>query len=147
MTSQIDPLHPPQGFATTAKVRENFAHAKAEIEALQAAAAAPKTTARADPSPPSSVTIQTAGADLVTFIMTENTLLDLAPGTEGQALTLRVSQDMTGGHALTLGPSIAQGSDLPAWQPSTGPGKTDYFGFRFNAISAKFDLIAINRGF
>lgn len=36
MTSQIDPTEPPQGDATTAALRANFAAAKAEIEELQA---------------------------------------------------------------------------------------------------------------
>lgn len=39
MTSAIDPLVPPQGEATTAAVRQNFATAKGEIESLQTTAA------------------------------------------------------------------------------------------------------------
>lgn len=37
MASTIDPTKPTTGSPTTASVRENFAHAKTEIEALQAA--------------------------------------------------------------------------------------------------------------
>ncbi len=147
MPSLIDANQPPQGYATTAAVRANFAAAKSEIEQLQAAAAAPKTTIRAEAAPPAAVTLDATGADLLKFTATTNTTIDLTGGIEGQSLQLRITQDATGGRTINFGASVRMGADLPTWAASTGAGKTDYVAFRFNSTAAVFDLIAFNRGF
>lgn len=145
MSSNIDITQPPAGHATTAGVRANFAAAKTEIEALQAAVILPKT---ADIASPGAHLELTPGADdLIIFTTSTDTTLDILPGTEGKSLLLRITQDATGGHTITLGTTISAGTSLPLWQASTGANKTDYLALRYDADAAKWHLLAYNNGF
>ncbi len=64
MPSNIDPLKPEEGYATTASVRANFAAAKSEIEALQAdkATTAALTAHTGNTANPHGVTAAQVGA-------------------------------------------------------------------------------------
>lgn len=115
MTSNIDITQPPEGNATTSGVRANFAAAKSEIEALQEAVAAPKTTVGNIASPSVSVTLTPGLDDLISFTATANSTIDIASAADGKSIILRITQDSTGGHSITPGTSIAQG--CPAGQP------------------------------
>jgi hypothetical protein len=145
MSSNIDITQPPAGHATTAAVRANFAAAKTEIEALQAAVILPKTADIA--SPGAHLDLVPGADDLIIFTASTDTTLDILPGTEGKSLLLRITQDATGGHAITLGSTIAAGASLPAWQASTGANKTDYLALRYDVSAAKWHLLAYNNGF
>lgn len=147
MTSNIDITQPPQGNAATASVRANFAAAKSEIEALQEAVAAPKTTVGDIASPGASVTLTPGNDDLISFTATANSTIDIAPAADGKSIILRITQDSTGGHSVTPGTSIAQGASLPGWSASTAANKTDYLALRYDEARTKWHLLAFNNGF
>ena len=81
------------------------------------------------------------------IVLAGNTTITLT-GTpdDGRPLLVTVQQDATGSRTLTWGASVRIGDDVPA-DVSTTANKLDYFLFRYNADAAKFDLLAINKGF
>jgi hypothetical protein len=79
------------------------------------------------------------GADL--------TINVLNTGMDGQKLLLELTQDVTGGHAVTLGTGFTWGSDISVYDPSQIPGATDVIGIVRHAPSSSWRVIATAKGF
>lgn len=87
---------------------------------------------------------------LVTFDILLTGNITIANGqnfADGQRFVLRLRQDGTGGRSISFG-SAYRGSSDTALPSTTGTASaTDYFAFRYNAASSKFDFMAPNKGF
>ncbi len=66
---------------------------------------------------------------------------------DGQQLQFRVKQDATGSRTITWNAVYRFSTDLPAPVLTTTALKTDYVVFQWNAADAKWDHVALNRGF
>jgi hypothetical protein len=64
---------------------------------------------------------------------------------DGQRIKIRVKS--TNAHTLSFGTQFRGSNTLGLPTSLTGTGKTDYFGFIWNAADSKWDLIATNLGF
>lgn len=65
----------------------------------------------------------------------------------GQKIIVRVTQDGTGGRTITYSAGWNLGSDFAGLSLSTTPGATDYIGAIYNAITSKWDIVSIMRGY
>ena len=82
------------------------------------------------------------------IILTGNTTITLTGvPTDGRPLLLSITQDNTGSHTAAWGASARFSADLAQPVLSTTGLKTDYLVFRYNVDAAKFDLLAVNKGF
>lgn len=71
------------------------------------------------------------------------------PG-DGQQLQYRFKQDATGNRTIApsgWGTAYRFSTDVPAPTLTTTAGKTDYVGFQYNSTDAKYDCLAVNKGF
>lgn len=65
---------------------------------------------------------------------------------DGQRCVLILTQDATGGRAITC--AQARGSTDLSFPPTlSGANKTDYLGFIYNNNATKYDFVSINKGF
>ena len=67
--------------------------------------------------------------------------------TNGQKITYRITQDATGSRTLAFDAVFNFGSLVPSLTLTTTPNKTDYIGCIYNSSSAKWDVVAISKGF
>jgi hypothetical protein len=65
--------------------------------------------------------------------------------TNGQKITYRISQDATGGRALTFDPIFNFGNSI--YSQTLTPSKTDYIGCIYNSTTVKWDVVAFSRGY
>lgn len=74
--------------------------------------------------------------------LSQATLIDTPTGTpvEGQGWLLRITSGTT--RALTWGAIYAATATVALPSDTTGGGAVDYFSFRYNAVTAKFDLVS-----
>jgi hypothetical protein len=94
------------------------------------------------------INLSTVTGDLVDIgPLTGNITVNFAGGDDGQKITLRLTQDGTGGRVVTWGGMVRFSTDLPGAVLSTGASKTDYIGFRYSATADKYDCVATNKGF
>lgn len=92
--------------------------------------------------------IDVSNGDPVDMTLTGNvTAATLTGGVDGQKITLRIRQDGTGGWTWAFDSSVRYGTDITSITLSTGAGKTDYIGLVYHASDAKYDVIAITKGF
>lgn len=102
----------------------------AQMEVTRGARSVPKVV-------PYSAAITLDARDSNTFLvgtLTGNvTNLTVINATEGQFLTIRFTQDGTGGRTVALGSSAVAGS------PALGAGKVSYLNLTFNAAAARFE--------
>lgn len=68
-------------------------------------------------------------------------------GVNGQKLLFAFRQDNVGSRLLTLGSDYRLGTDIPVVNLSLAPNKTDYLGVRYNATDAKWDVMALAKGY
>ncbi len=67
---------------------------------------------------------------------------------DGQAITIKFKQAAAGGpYSPVFGSAIRFGGDITSYTTSTGANKQDYVGLKWNLTDAKWDFIAVNRGF
>ncbi len=66
---------------------------------------------------------------------------------DGQMVVWELIQDATGGSTLTLGSAFALGTDVAAVTLSTAPNKRDFLGAVWNAVAAKWYVLAFTRGY
>ena len=93
------------------------------------------------------VTLDTRTSQLFNITLAGTLTLNLSNGLDGQLVIVRLTQDAAGSRTLIFGASIRASTDLPTAAISSTPGKTDYLGFRFNAVVAKFDYVGLIKGF
>jgi hypothetical protein len=65
----------------------------------------------------------------------------------GQKIIYRVTQDGTGSRTLSYNAVFRFSTDVPSPTLSTAAGATDYLGFQYNAAAAKWDCLAVVKGF
>lgn len=82
--------------------------------------------------------------------LTDNCTINIVASetvTDGRPLLLRLRQDATGSRTLSFTSTARFSDDLPAPTLSTVASSLDYLLFRYNSTDAKYDLLAINKGF
>lgn len=94
-----------------------------------------------------SVTINMALVDESRITLTGNLVLGFTGGIDGQKHVVNLIQDGTGGRTMTFDSSVRVSSDLPTPTLSTGASKVDRLGFIYNATAAKYDFVAVTKGF
>lgn len=65
----------------------------------------------------------------------------------GQKIIVRVTQDGTGGRTLSYSSGWNLGTDFVGLSLSTAANATDYIGAIYNAITSKWDVVSIMRGY
>lgn len=90
--------------------------------------------------------ISPTGLQSVLVNMTSSTTLDINSGYVGQHLRLELKQDATGSRTVTLGTSIAVGTDIATFTASTAASARDLVQM-INATGTVWMLAAVNKGF
>lgn len=67
--------------------------------------------------------------------------------TDGQKATWEVLQDATGSRTLSFGTAFAFGTDIPSITLTTTASKRDFIGAVYNAVAAKWYVIAFVKGY
>lgn len=67
--------------------------------------------------------------------------------TDGQKIIFRLKQDGVGSHTVTWDTNFRFSTDIPLPTLTTTAAKTDYIGFIYNATDAKWDCLAVTKGF
>lgn len=92
------------------------------------------------------ITINWSVGDIARLTLTGNTNISMT-GTRKKGL-LVVTQGAGAPWTITWdGATITFGDDIPTVDLSVVEGKTDYFGFAYNEITGKYDVIAFARGY
>lgn len=94
-----------------------------------------------------SITADFVDADVIRITLAGNPTITLAGATDGQKCVLELKQDGTGGHTVTWSANVRYGTDLPSITLSTAGGALDRVGLIYNAAAAKYDVVALSRGF
>ncbi len=71
----------------------------------------------------------------------------ISAGTDGQIITLEVIQDATGTRLITWDAAVNFGSDVSSPTLTTTAAKRDRLVFEYNAVAAKWDCIAVAKGY
>jgi hypothetical protein len=66
---------------------------------------------------------------------------------DGQKLILEIIQDATGSRTFAFPSSVRYGTDITAITLTTTASKTDRIGFIYNSSAAKYDVVAVIKGF
>lgn len=93
------------------------------------------------------ITADFVDADVIRITLAGDPTITLAGAADGQKCVLELTQDATGGRAVTWSANVRYGTDLPSITLSTAGGALDRIGLIYNAAAAKFDVIALSRGF
>ncbi|SFM12824.1 hypothetical protein [Nitrosomonas communis] len=93
-----------------------------------------------------SITADFSQAHTIKVTLGGNATITLTGAEDRQKCMLELTQDSVGGRTITL-VNHRFGSDLTNITLSTGPGLTDKIGFIYDAAAAKFDVVALMRGF
>jgi len=84
--------------------------------------------------------------NVVVAIGDVDTTLSIANGGyDMQHLTVRIDQGVSS-HAVSFDSSIAMGADITSYTAS-GANTSDYLGFRWNAATSKWHLVAVQHGY
>lgn len=67
--------------------------------------------------------------------------------TDGQKILVEVKQDATGSRTLAYNAIYRFGSDVTSPTLTTTASKTDFLGFVYNSTAAKWDCIAVAKGY
>lgn len=100
------------------------------------------TLAYANPLP-----IDWSVADIVRVTLAGDTTIVMSGANDGQKCALELAQDGVGGRHPVWGSEVSYGTDLPSITLSALASKRDKLGFIFDAVTGKFDFVAILRGF
>jgi len=91
------------------------------------------------------VTIDWNSGNTQHMVLTGNATTSFTNGKSGGRYTLVIKQDGTGARTMTWPSSVRWSGPAPAL--STAANATDYIGFIYNGVDAKYDGVAINTGF
>lgn len=94
----------------------------------------------------SSFTIDWNNGNTQHVILTANATITFSNGQPGGRYTLILKQDSVGGRTVTW-PTNVRWADNTAPILTTTANKTDYVGFIYNGIDAKYDGVAFNANF
>ncbi|WP_454752148.1 hypothetical protein [Cupriavidus necator] len=93
------------------------------------------------------ITADFSDADVIRITLGGNPTITLAGAADGQKCVLELKQDATGGRTVTWSADVRYGTDLPSITLSTAGGALDRIGLIYNAAAAKYDVVALSRGF
>lgn len=79
--------------------------------------------------------------------LTGNLTLGFTGGVDGQKVLVELIQDATGSRIVTMGSSVAYGTDISAFAATTTPSKKDVLGFIYSSAAAKYLLVAVAKGY
>lgn len=122
----------------------------AALEAIAAAAqggAKPYIPEVKDVAYGAAITADFSDADIIRITLAGNPTITLAGGSDGQKCVLELKQDATGSRTVTWSANVRYGTDLPSITLSTAGGALDRVGLIYNAAAAKYDVVALSRGF
>lgn len=94
-----------------------------------------------------SITADFSDADVIRITLAGNPTITLAGAQDGQKCILELKQDATGSRTVTWSASVRYGTDLPFITLSTAGGALDRIGLIYNAAAAKYDVVALSKGF
>jgi hypothetical protein len=95
-----------------------------------------------------SMTINWKEQDLVRVTLGgASTVFTFSGAADGQKLILELTQDATGGRAITLPGTVRYSTTIPSISLSTAAGKLDRLGFIYHAPSNSYDLVAAAIGY
>lgn len=94
----------------------------------------------------STVTADFSQADTIKMTLAGNSTITLAGAVDKQKCVLELTQDGVGSRTVTF-VGTRFGSDLASITLSTTPGLTDKIGFIYDSAAAKYDVVALLRGF
>jgi hypothetical protein len=83
-----------------------------------------------------------AGARFKTTLTASSTMAAFSAPADGNTLILAVTQGGAGSYTLAFNANVRYTATVPSITLSTAVGKTDYIGFYYNAVDAKWDIIA-----
>lgn len=122
----------------------------AALEAIAAAAQAgakPYVPEIKDVTYGASITADFSDADVIRITLAGNPTITLTGAADGQKCVLELKQDATGSRTVTWSANVRYGTDLPTITLSTAGGALDRVGLIYNASAAKYDVVALSRGF
>lgn len=93
------------------------------------------------------ITADFSDADVIRITLGGNPTITLAGAADGQKCVLELKQDATGGRTVTWSANVRYGTDLPFVTLSTAGGALDRIGLIYNSAAAKYDVVAMVRGF
>lgn len=135
---------------SNAALGQSFDSLDAILEAIASSASAgakPYIPEIKDVAYAASSTADFSDADVIRITLAGNPTITLAGGSDGQKCILELKQDATGSRTVTWGANVRFGSDLPSITLSTAGGALDRVGLIYNAAGAKYDVVALSRGF
>lgn len=95
----------------------------------------------------SSIAVDWSNTDVARITLAGPTTLMFTGAADNQRLILELTQDATGGRAVTLPPSLRFSTTIPTIVLSTAGNKLDRLGFIYRASSAAYDVIAVAIGY
>lgn len=122
----------------------------ATLEAIAAAAQAgakPYIPEIKDVAYGASITADFSDCDVIRITLAGNPTITLTGAADGQKCILELKQDATGSRTVTWSANVRYGTDLPSITLSTAGGALDRVGLIYNAAAAKYDAVALQRGF
>lgn len=94
------------------------------------------------------ITIDVTTTDIATVTLGGNrTLAFSGTAYNGQVVGLRVRQDGTGSRTLAYPAAVRWGTDVTIATLTTAINKTDYFAWRYHFSDAKWDTLAVAKGY
>ncbi len=87
------------------------------------------------------------GVDEYRGELTGNFLPTFSGAADGQRLVLSLKQDVVGSRLVTLPANVRFGTDVEGYAATVTASKTDKLGFIYNATDAKYDLVAVVKGY
>jgi len=84
--------------------------------------------------------------DEIRLLLTTDTSLSFAGAADGQGCILKLKQDATGGHAVTLPAAVRFNALIQTYTSTRTPGKADKIGFVFDGGDSRYDFVSIVPG-
>ncbi len=93
------------------------------------------------------LTINLDAGDVVDITLGGNPTINFSGGADGDKLLLRLKQDGTGSRVVTWGTGVRFGTDVVSPTLTTTANLTDVIGVVYNAAAAKYDVVAVAKGY
>lgn len=84
--------------------------------------------------------------DEIRVTLTTDTVFSFAGAIDGQGCVLKLRQDGTGGHSVTLPPGVRYNTVIPNYVNTQTPGRIDRVGFVYDGGDGAYDLVALVPG-
>lgn len=142
------------GTPTTVVIDQDAVRIVAEQETIRVVSAGVQGPAggsgplrASNPAWSSTMTVDWSAFDVVRITLGGSTMFAFAGAQNDQRLMLELTQDATGGRAVTWPANLRYSSTIPAITLSTAGGRLDRIGFIYRAGTNTYDVIAVAIGF